>query len=454
MVRLLALALLGCAALLSVPAANARADAGDLLWQAAFDVAGGQEGATAVAAADGRVVVVGRAQNAAGNRDLVVRAHDAKTGGILWEDRLDIAGGDDEALSVVMDNQRVIVAGTGSDMTGTSRALIRAYSAGTGALGWADGWPGSGAGLALDGARLIVAGNIVNSAGATQLLVRAYIARTGIVAWEDRSVPAGYSRVVFQASPSSGHEARAVALNRGQAFVSATVAPAGEFGGTACLVRGYDATTGDRLWEAAHHVSGNCTPAGVAIAGRRVILGATGGIGGDNLVVQAYDAGTGDLLWQERTFVGSGFDNAVTAVDTDGRRAFIAAWDNHIPWTTGGLKEAFIVRSYDTETGVLLWENVHHVDALGFYLWHALDVETEKGRVFAVGQDVGHGTWLVRAYDAKHGDVLWQDESELGGTDYSATQAVAVDRGRVFVGGTGANAVGGVDLILRAYDAE
>ncbi len=79
------------------------------------------------------------------------------------------------------------------------------------------------------------------------------------------------------------------------------------------------------------------------------------------------------------------------------------------------------------------------------------------GRMFAVGQNVeGTGAWLVRSYKTRGGEVLWEDTfqpARVGGS-YSWTQGLALDGGRLFVVGSGVNAAGNVDLILRAYDAK
>jgi hypothetical protein len=192
-----------------------------------------------------------------------------------------------------------------------------------------------------------------------------------------------------------------------------------------------------------------------ATDGKRVVLAAIGGIGDDNFFIQAYDAASGTLVWEDRTFGGSGLDNELMAVDIERRRAFVVGWLN-IAAPVPGFKEAFIVRSYDIDTGVLDWEDQFVSSEIGPRTWHALDVETVKGRVFAVGQDVGRGTWFVRAYASRTGELVWHDDFAPPGVgaDYGWTQAVAVDGGRVFVAGSGFNAAGNVDLILRAYDAK
>jgi hypothetical protein len=108
---------------------RSRTSAGDHLWQIDVDLADGDDRATAVAAAHGRVVVVGFATHAAGDTDWIVRAHEARTGRILWRDRVAVAGRHEEALAVAMGEQRVVVAGPAVNADGNMDHVLRAYDA-------------------------------------------------------------------------------------------------------------------------------------------------------------------------------------------------------------------------------------------------------------------------------------------------------------------------------------
>jgi hypothetical protein len=144
------------------------------------------------------------------------------------------------------------------------------------------------------------------------------------------------------------------------------------------------------------------------------------------------------------------------AVAVQGRQAFVAGWRNFRARTTPGEKESFVVQSHDPATGQRLWEDDYHVDEFGFFLWHALDIEAVGGRVFGSGPETVIGMWLVRAYDASGGGVLWEDRCQPSGRgdySYSVTQALAVDGRRVFVAGSGFNAAGNLEIIVRAYAA-
>jgi outer membrane protein assembly factor BamB len=91
----------------------------------------------------------------------------------------------------------------------------------------------------------------------------------------------------------------------------------------------------------------------IAAAGKHVIVAAVGGAALDDFRVQSYDAVTGQFLWEDRTFVSTGFDNEAVAVDIAARRAFVAGWVLWVPGTSN--QEAFLVRAYDTDSGILRW---------------------------------------------------------------------------------------------------
>ena len=425
--------------------AIARADGGDLLWQVVLEPSSnplfGPNRPGRLAAAKGRIVLV-NTETRSTQPVFAVEARDGRTGKVIWADRT--AG---TAQGVVMDAHRVVAGGNATDSTG-SRAVIRTLHPRTGALLWKAAWRGTLWSLALDGKRVLVAGTI-SEGGVSRNLIRAYSAERGTVEWQDFPSPAGFTSLSFAGTHS-------VVLHDGKAFMVAVVRPGipGIEFSTACFVRAYNARNGTVLWDATQILVTNCVPRAIAAAGQHVAIGAGGGLQEDNLFVAVFDSETGSLEWNYRTFNGSGLDNAITAIDVANRQVLIAAWDNSAPNTTGGFKEAFILRSFDVFTGLIRWEDVLFTDETGSFLWHALDLDVERRRVFAVGEDVAHGTWVARAYRLRDGALLWAQEFQpAGGTDYGASQAVVADRGRVFVIGRATNAMGTVELLLRAYDA-
>src|SRR5256885_580381 len=191
--RVVVVAVLGSLILLVTPA-PARCDPGDLLWEDRIDLAGGVFIQTAIAAAHNRVVAVGNSVGTADNSALAVRAYAADTGALLWEDRLKTG-----SATVVMNGLWVIVTGVTVDDAGHRHGVVRAYVARTGELIWQDTWPDGAEPQALDmeapGLAAVVSGIARDSAGAPQLLVRAYAARNGALLWEDQPVPSGYTKI-------------------------------------------------------------------------------------------------------------------------------------------------------------------------------------------------------------------------------------------------------------------
>jgi outer membrane protein assembly factor BamB len=173
----------------------------------------------------------------------------------------------------------------------------------------------------------------------------------------------------------------------------------------------------------------------------------------DDFGAWAFDAKTGVELWSARSFIPAGHQNVALAVDAEKGRVFAAGY---VESNQGfGINEAFFVRGHDADNGELLWEEQFHTVRCDC---RALDILADHGRVFAAGGD-GDQTWLIRAYDERLGTVLWHDEFEVPGPPpevgrgFDAT-AIAIDGGRLFVVGSALNASGGMDVILRAYDAK
>jgi putative pyrroloquinoline-quinone binding quinoprotein len=221
------------------------ATTGNALWNDLLDK-GRDDWPQGIATSSSVVVVVGYGGNTAGSGiDFLVRAYDPATGNVLWEDRVDHGFAvDDAAWAVVIDGNRVFVAGTSG--TGINRDLIvRTYDASTGRLLWEVARPNTSAfGLAAEFGMVFVtadgfiaalkasSGELIwsdtNSAGpwldiAVQagrvvavggngpgLKVAAYNAKTGVVEWQDTTTPA----------PGFGELLLAVDVNSKAAYVA------------------------------------------------------------------------------------------------------------------------------------------------------------------------------------------------------------------------------------------
>ncbi len=450
MTRLLALALVGSVCLLATSSAHARTDAGDLLWQDQFDLAGGQDLGLAVAAGDDRVVVVGSVRTAAGDTDAAIRTYHAKTGALLWRDQVGAVGVDDQAVAVAMNGRRVVVAVQIGGSGGLGQLAVRSYDPKKGTVDWDVRSPAADVtGLAMDDGRVVVTGAVLSTGGSQLPFIRVYSAKRGTLLWADASLPAGNVLIgrVYR------YVNRAVALHGDTAFVMANVTDPDRL--WECLVRAYDIARGTLIWESLSKSSTlNCRPLAIGADDHHVFV--AGQVGGfiDDFYVRAHDAETGTLLWQARTGLGTGFDNAAVAVDAERRTVFAAGWriDVNPPFN-----EVFLIRAHDVDTGEIRWEDPFNPGGRCFC--RARDLVAQDGRVFAVGDGISGSHGLVRAYDAKHGDALWEDEfvgglTGLGERTVVGMQAVAVDGGRVFVAGSLVNANGNADIIVRAYDAK
>ena len=102
------------------------ASSGGLLWSDQLDRAGGDDFYHAVAVAGDQVIVCGAVTNAAGDYDLFVRSYDASSGAVRWQDQLDV-GDADIANDCKVSGDRVFVAGGGGNFGGSGNAIVRAY---------------------------------------------------------------------------------------------------------------------------------------------------------------------------------------------------------------------------------------------------------------------------------------------------------------------------------------
>src|SRR3989338_209243 len=107
----------------------------------------------------------------------------------------------------------------------------------------------------------------------------------------------------------------------------------------------------------------------------------------------------------------------------------------------------------------LLWQDVSNKE--GNLLDYAADIAVKDGRVFVVGDSettAGSSAFAVRAYDAKNGALLWESnyDREGEGVDAGFDEAthVVVDNNKVFVSGATVTAAGGNALAVRAYNAK
>ena len=310
---------------------------GDLLWEDQFDRAGGGDQAVAVAVDRNSVFTAG-VGGTPGNWDFLVRAYNAKTGSLRWEDEFDEAGGTDSASAIILKGNRVFAAGGVTNAAGNTDILVRAYNAETGALLWEDQYDKAGGSdrtldITVMGNRVFLAGRVTNAAGNNDYLVRAYNSESGALLWEDQLDKAGGSDVAI-----------GVTVKGNRVFVAGL--GTNSAGNEDFLVRAYNAKTGALLWEDQFDKAGLDEVAGSIVArGNRVFVGGSGirdaAVGDLDFVLRAYDAATGVLLWEDQPDQGEA-DTTLADMAIQGNRLFVA-----IQTTNGSLD--WLVRAYDTK---------------------------------------------------------------------------------------------------------
>lgn len=170
--------------------------------------------ANAVAVQGERVFTAGFVDNTHSSRDFTVRAYDAGTGELLWQDQLDgTAGGFDEARAIVVQGEQVFTAGTVTNFGSESDFTVRAYAAGTGKLLWQDQFDGTvefsldrvnfdrANALTVQGERVFAVGVVRDDGFAYEgsFTLRTYAAETGELLWQDRfagTARGGYASAV------------------------------------------------------------------------------------------------------------------------------------------------------------------------------------------------------------------------------------------------------------------
>lgn len=282
------------------------ADTGELIWSDRFDLGGGSASPSAIAVGHGVVTVVGSAtpplRGREGEYDWIVRAYAPRTGDLLWQDRFDLGERANAALAVEISDGVAYVAG-GAELEGPPvRAgvlawVVRAHDASSGELLWEDfvdrGRFNVAAALEVQG-QIVFASGYRWSGGGRQFAVRALDTATGELLWED----------IFE----NGISGVAVDVAAHDGIVAAVGESSDPAAGIRwCLVRAYDAYIGTVLWEDVTAANGytKCS----AVSAGSGIVAAIGiersAAGAYEFHVRAYAVADGQLLWSDSYDPGS-----------------------------------------------------------------------------------------------------------------------------------------------------
>jgi outer membrane protein assembly factor BamB len=165
------------------------------------------------------------------------------------------------------------------------------------------------------------------------------------------------------------------------------------------------------------------------------------------------------LLWQDALDKGGGTDYLYDLDVHEGRVFAVGYGGAECPSEPSPVENCnSLVRAYDAPTGTLAWEL--EMDASGTRQDDlATNVTAAHGMVFVFSLQPPLlnlptccvvGTWLVQAFDAASGRLLWERSAgPLEGAAYN----MVVHRGRLVIPGRAIDAAtGDWDFLVRAYD--
>lgn len=321
------------------------AGTGELIWSDQFALGSGSASPSAIAVDHGVVVVAGSAEPPLGGQegeyDWMVRAYRPRTGELLWQDRFDLGGRANAALAVGISDGVAYVAG-GVDLEGPPvRAgilawVVRAHDASTGDLLWEDivdrGRFNVAAALRVQGQVVFVSGYRW-SGEIRQFAVRALDTATGELLWEDIWDDALAGAIYGVALDVAAHNGVTAAV--GESYDAA--------GERVCLLRTYDSYTGTVLWEDAANRNGYTTCRSASISSG--IVAAAGieesAAGTHDFHVRAYAVTDGQLLWIDSYSPGPGTPGRAWDVVVRDGKVYAAGDSIAIPHGTA------ILRAYD-----------------------------------------------------------------------------------------------------------
>lgn len=403
-----------------------------LLWELQEDIHGGTDIAQAITLSGKTAVVVGNGGEpleGTDESDFVIQTLGRATGAVEWSDQAFLSIGSIERLFATSRKNRAYAVGTLREVGDPRSAfLVRAYDVPRGTLLWENVWhAGQGVdtdhptGIVASPTQVVVVGYGENATrDGLAALVRAYDPLTGAILWEDRAGSTGVD--VF---------ALTIAASRNQVFVAGTVSPAGDPFTRDLFVRAYDAASGDLDWETSRQT---VVPTTLKLASGRLLVA---GAAGASTYLAAFSARNGALLWDDMA-------------PTSGILSDIAVTGPRIAAAISS-GTSFAVRVYDLITGSLEWED-RPTTFPGFHE-HVSAVVLNENAVYAAGssgEDFGASEFMVRAYDARNGTLLWDDRS------HPSAQTAAVDlvlgKFRLFVAGSTLDGSTSTDFLIRAYD--
>ena len=411
------------------PQSSAHTAPGTLIWQDQYDQANRRDNAQAVASDKNVVVVAGASTGADFVRNILVRAHEVRTGAILWQRTID-AGGFGDARAVKIGANVAVVSGIVTSTKGDGDWMVAGLDLKTGEILWRDtqdyeaGYD-EATQVEIKDHRVFASGAAacpVDTFYPCDMITRAYDLHSGRLLWQDRFDPNGGDDY------ASGLTADGDLLFVVGASGSANDAE------SAFVVRALDVQTGATQWQDLVQDPGAYNWAiKNAVQGDRLFAV---GFRQDDWVVRSYNTRNGQLLWEQTYRLEMGdaapFDGA-WFVATDEKHVVAAGYGSHAG--PNFFSRAWVVNTYDLKTGTLLWSDVYDTSAADEAVG---GLAINKGQVFAYGLASPQGQRMfLRAYGIEDGRVLWEDASDAPGSPWGVQViGLAEDQGLVTIVGS------------------
>jgi hypothetical protein len=381
-----------------------------LLWQT--ETKEGYRIAHAAASGDGVVASVGEHYAdvcvvGACGMDASLRVQDAKTGALKWQSDFDFNDTYDANLTVAISDRDHVI-------------ITAGYSQGP------------------------------NTFEHTWWVVSGYAVESGKLLWRDVLGDASTDYYPWQ-----------IAIKEGKAYVAGVAgASCATIDSTTCdmFTRVYDVSKGTIVSSLRDDVTGFDDEAlSIALEGRLMFLGGNIGTGPEDTIlpaVRAYDSKSGRLVWDDvmPDPTQTGFVFKVVAHDDQ----VVAAAEANNNW---------LIRSYDAGTGAIRWSQTYSLidPSATDVLDGPVQLAVAEGTVLAAGYGSTqpfedetfphqYRDWVVRAYDADTGRLLWSDHSgSPTGADEANGGALIVD-GHAYALGYTTDSEGVQHTLLRAYE--
>ena len=325
---------------------------GALLWEKRYNgPANSYDEAYAVTVdGSGNVIVTGSSISS-GSEDYYTAKYAAADGALLWENRYNGPGNDeDDGNAIVVDAGGNVVVTGGSDNGTNDDYYTARYAAADGALLWEKRYNGPGnnsdiaTAIALDrSGNVVVTGQSIGSGSGYDYYTAKYAEANGALLWEKR-----YN------GPANGYDfASAVAIDSN----GNVVVTGGSHNGTNYdyYTAKYAAMDGVLLWEHRYNGPANGNDFAYAAAidsnGNVVVTGYSDNGTNTDYYTAKYAAADGALLWEKRYNSPANGDDAATAVAADASgNAVVTGWSHN------GINYDYCTVKYAAADGALLWE--------------------------------------------------------------------------------------------------